>query len=358
MWTIDGMQPIFGGPPVRARIEDFPVGGGTGGSIFRATSPDIAGTLCMKALPQLGAGAARSLAQFFKFLGIKEIDRSLAKDAVQGQLRSNLQAMRNFLPTHYKYCKVPGHDDFSMCLLRLWCTGKSLSDCMNDDAHPLNTDQRYRLEVAKQVCRVLVGLSVFGVTHLDCYPDNMFIDDSTGEPVVTPIDLEGVGFAPSAAAHEDDAVVRRYPTAFEKEDFWITPWWYPRAGARRWLKDAARWQLLMAVLGVMTRTPSAVFTWAPADWQIVNAITKEIRLRANRPSAYEVQQLTDLMQPSDQTSAMAFREDCFGSEELATHLREVIILGIIGPASGETRMFLTNEDLRELQSKITHVKVY
>lgn len=356
MWTIDDMQPIFGGRVTRADIKDSPVGGGAGGSIFRATSPDLRDELCMKALPQMSPGAASGLARFFRLLG-GEIDSMLRNPAVLGQLRRNLQAVRDFLPTHYKYCKMPGQDEFHMCLLRLWCTGNSLSDCFNDDQHPLNTNQRYRLEVTKQVCRVLVGLSISGVIHLDCYPDNLFIEDSNGEPVVILIDLEGVGFVPPTVSANDNAA-RRNPTAFEKEDFWITPWWYPQTGSPGLLKDAARWQLLMALLSTMTRTPAAVFTWMPDNWQVVNAITKEIRARLKPPSAIEVQQLLSLMQPSGSASAADFCEDCFGSEKLATHVREVIVRGIIGRVASDTRMFLTNEDLRVLQSKITHVKVY
>lgn len=360
MWSIGAMQPVFGGSPVTANIDDLPAGGGAGGSIFRATSPEIHESICIKVLPDMTmAGEARGLARFISTLGTREIDTRLSNPSLQGQLRRNLQSIRDFLPTHYAFCKVPNHDSNVMCLLRRWCTGRSLSELLNDPQSLLNTDSRYRLEIAKQLCRLLVGLSVFGVTHLDCYPDNIFVEDVDRETTVTLIDLEGVGYDPSAFVRDQfDGASLRYPLAYEKEGMWIVPWWYPQQGHQMRIKDAARWQLLMALLCVLTRTHSACFMWITADaWRCVEAIAREIRLRGTSPSAREVEQLEALMTPTDAGLQSEYLQDCFGAVDLADQLRGFITRGIIGPNSNERRLFLTNEQLKDLQSKLTHVHI-
>lgn len=354
MWRIDQMQPIFGTSPVHIEVDDAPVGGGTGGSIFRARSDSLHYDLCLKTLPGVSSGFSRNLAQFFNFLGTQELDRRLQNNNIQGQLRRNLYAIRDYLPTHYSYTKIPGHDQsFCLCLLRLWCPGVALYEAMADETHPLNTDARYRLEIAKQVCRVLIALSMSGVIHLDCYPDNIFIQETEIGPVITLIDLEGAGFIPRI---NQDSPVRRMPTAFQKEDYWLVPWWYPDGKTDKWLRNAAHWQLLMSLLGVLTRTPSAVLSWTPENFTSIDAISRVIRERHSFPSEHEIRELQSLLEPTH-IAAEDFLADCFQSRALADHLRAVISQGILGPQRGDNRPFLTSGDLKILQAQVTDVRI-
>jgi hypothetical protein len=356
MWRLNHMQPIFGDRPISVEVEDLPVGGGSGGSIFRARSNEAEHDLCLKTLPGVTSGYTRGLASFFQYLGDQEIGLRLKNNNnIQGQLRINLQAIRDYLPTHYAYAPIPGHgDQFCMCLLRLWCSGISVSEALVADEHLLNLDSRYRLEIVKQVCRVLIGLSFSGVVHLDCYPDNLLIQDTPSGPLVTLIDLEGAGFIPRN--NQQDALWR-HPTAFEKEDFWLIPWWYPSGESEKWLRDAAHWQLLMAILSVLTRTPSAVLTWTtPENFMSLYAIANSLRERRAVPNENETKEMLRLLEPT-KGAVDDFLSDCFGDVALAEHLRAVISRGIIGPIRGESRPFLASADLREIQSKITNVRI-
>lgn len=361
MWTLNCKPIIDKRAEIEVNVEDEPRGGGAGGAIYAATSPQFSDQLCVKTLSLIQSGQAPAEVLFFRQLH-QLIAEQIKKQNIKGRLKLDLQSLQEFLPFDRGWGDSPGSKDAVFCLVRRWCDGVSLKSYFDNDESLLHTNDMWRLEVAKRLCRVLVSLNLANVVHLDCYADNVFIQNEKDfdKMTTTLIDLEGCGMTANGNINP------RAPTAFSKPG-WILPWWYPRTASGdlndQLLKNASRWQLTMAVLAVLTRTKSAVFTWLPpTSWFELARISQEVHASGQPPSVDAQRLLNSLLFPAKTAETQAYEQeflgDCFGSNNLAIFIKEIVLRGLMSPKVMGRPSLMRNDELCSVfQAELTAIRL-
>lgn len=246
-------------------VDEEPFDAGGEGRVYHAA----VGTLrqCVKAVPNVSPGELSTVADDLGRL-VQQIHRAIAKSPAR-VVRTTLEGLATRLPTHLASHRLDG-DDRWLLFLRSLQAGESLQAACNGESMP---PRHVRFQLARQLIGYLTALQLYGCVHLDPYPDNVFVQLTTGRPVLSLIDLEYLGVTATTRDGRIDWSEDRFvrsPKSFGKPDKWLLPPWYPKPDAtdRRPIGGlfvaAATWQALAVTFYTLT-WGTAPFSWLTAD---------------------------------------------------------------------------------------------
>lgn len=202
-------------------------------------------------------GKMRQLATHAKVVG-KRLDDILA-DKPKPFVRRVCQSLRDTLSTHV------GYEDEHIYLYQKKAAGTSLRQWLAEDAPPW----RDRVLIAKNFASAMVALRRCAVVHLDCSPDNVFIERDR-RMSVTLIDLDGCGVLPPG--YDDGPPADNWalaPMTLGRPDE-IRPIWFPCDADWQspWsgnFKYAERWCVINEVWRILSWGGTALF-WLDASF--------------------------------------------------------------------------------------------
>ncbi len=346
----------------RVSVAEQALGSGAQGSVYRASIHGIDG-YCVKVLAGVAAGEVRNEVAMFQRLRLRT-KAQLANPGVQGALRENAEALQRYLPDYVAFGKLPGYNRAEFLLARSYCPGVPLHEVLQDPAFE-NRDAFWRITLARKICRLMVAMELFGIAHLDAYPDNILVENPHDLKTmrVAMIDLEGVGVLAHAGEESNDRhrwrdEFERSPRSFSKDDFWALPWWFPVPGKSRalsdWFVHAARYQMLSLV--------TLTLTWGstPGCWLNQEALhelqtyAEQLRATGGEPTEIDRQVMASCVESSqiDTDVMYEFTARC-GNPALARQLMSWFTAGFIGPAGRSWHWFAG----RELQNALNEARV-
>lgn len=267
------LKPVLVGPnPIAIDLTEWETSLGDGGfAEARGSASDPAHVLKRmneSVLRTDAIGKMKQLTAHAKVVG-KRLDDILA-NAPKPFVKRVCQSLRDTLSTHI------GWDNDHIYLYQRKATGASLRQWLSQEPPAWND----RVMIAKNLASAMVALRRCAVVHLDCSPDNVFVERDRWMNV-TLIDLDGCGVLPPGS--DDDAPEDTWalaPMTLGRPDE-LRPIWFPcdpewQTPMSGNFKYAERWCVINEVWRILSWGGTSLF-WLDGSFTDLFGAYDELR---------------------------------------------------------------------------------